>query len=268
MRRIPSMFQSLASAQSAAYIPYICAGDPDARFTIELARRLCASGADMLEIGLPFSDPVGDGPAVQEAMGRSLGNGFKVSDAFDIVSTLRDTGINQPIVLMTYYNPVLNLGVKGFCARLAKVGGDAILPVDLPIEESEELDSAALENNLDVIRLVTPTSDDGRLDSILSKASGFTYAVSVAGITGARDKFPASAITLLRRLRQKSAVPAVLGFGISRPDHVREAIAAGASGVVEGSALISRYAPHLSDRERALDLVGKHAREMKSAASR
>lgn len=268
MSRISQTFRSLRTAQSGAYIPYVCAGDPDIDFTIELVRRLCRSGADILEIGLPFSDPLADGPTVQEAMGRSLSSGFRVSDVFELVRAFRNDGIHQPIVLMTYYNPVLSFGVGEFCTRLADSGGDAMLVVDLPIEESEELDTAARKNDLDVIRLVTPTTDDGRLDVLLSMASGFAYAVSVAGITGARAMLAESAIALVKRVRSRSELPVVIGFGISSPDHVRKTMAAGASGVVEGSALISRYAPHLSDRSKALELVEQHAREMKAATCR
>jgi tryptophan synthase alpha chain len=265
MNRILSTFESLAEKQSGAYVPYICAGDPDKDFTIKLVNRLCRAGADVLEIGLPFSDPLADGPAIQEAMGRSLAAGFKVAHVFELISVLRDEGVDQPIVLMTYFNPVLQFGLANFCERLASAGGDGILVVDLPIEESEELENAAKASNLDVIRLVAPTTNGARLDVILSKASGFVYIVSVAGVTGARNTFANSAAHIMKRVSARTKLPSVIGFGISRPEHVRQALATGASGVVEGSALISKYSGLLGSREDALEIVEQHAREMKSA---
>jgi tryptophan synthase alpha chain len=264
MNRILSTFESLAEKQSGAYVPYICAGDPDKEFTIKLAHRLCRAGADVLEIGLPFSDPLADGPAIQEAMGRSLAAGFKVAHVFELISSLRED-MDIPIVLMTYFNPVLHFGVANFCERLASAGGDGILVVDLPIEESEELENAAKASNLDVIRLVAPTTDGTRLDLILSKASGFVYIVSVAGVTGARSTFANSAANIVKQVSARTKLPSVIGFGISRPEHVRQALATGASGVVEGSALVSKYSDLLGSREDALEIVEQHAREMKSA---
>lgn len=265
MNRILSTFESLAEKKSGAYVPYICAGDPDNDFTIELAHRLCKAGADVLEIGLPFSDPLADGPAIQEAMGRSLARGFKVAQVFELISILRDEGVDQAIVLMTYFNPVLKFGIADFCERLSDAGGDGILVVDLPIEESEELENAARSSNLDIIRLITPTTTDARLDMILSKASGFVYIVSVAGVTGARDTLANSAAHLMKMVSARTKLPSVIGFGISNPEHVKQALAAGASGVVEGSALISKYSTLLESRQDALEIVEKHAREMKGA---
>jgi tryptophan synthase alpha chain len=268
MSRLAGTFDSLAALRTGAYVPYICAGDPSHEFTIELVRRLCKAGADVLELGLPFSDPLADGPVIQEAMRRSLAAGFKVEDVFKMVSSIRREGLNQPIVLMTYYNPVLQFGVKQFCERLAGEGGDGVLVVDLPIEESGELEEHASACKLDVIRLVTPTTTDDRLDELLAKASGFVYIVSVAGVTGARDGFASSTTELMKRVRSKTNLPAVIGFGISHPEHVRMALSAGSSGVVEGSALIAQYAPILHDRERALLTVEQHAKDMKSATNR
>ena len=229
--------------------------------------RLCKSGADILEIGLPFSDPIADGPTVQGAMLRSLRAGFKVRDVFELISSLRSSGTDQPVVLMTYYNPLLRIGVENFCRRLAKAGGDAVLAVDLPLEESTGLDRAADRTGLDVIRLVAPTTTDSRMELILSRASGFAYVVSVAGVTGARDNLPRSTVTFLNRVTARSNHPVVLGFGISRPTHVSKAVSAGASGVVEGSELISIYSGLLSNREAALDRLELHARRMKDATS-
>jgi tryptophan synthase alpha chain len=263
MSRISDTFKSLASAGSGAYIPYVCAGDPDSEFTMDLVDSLCKGGADIVELGLPFSDPVADGPVIQGAMSRALSAGFRVTRLFETVSAIRSSGLRQPIVLMTYYNPVVRMGVGTFCARLAKAGGDAVLVVDLPIEESRELDEASADHGLDVIRLIAPNTDDERMDLILERTTGFAYAVSVAGITGSRATLASSALSLLSRMRSKSRIPIAIGFGISYPDQVHQAILAGASGVVEGSALIPIYSEE--NKSEALDLIEKHAREMKAA---
>jgi tryptophan synthase alpha chain len=266
MSRIAEAFQRLSEEGSGAYIPYVCAGDPDKEFTLSLATRLLDSGADILELGVPFSDPVADGPVIQDAMQRSLQNSFRVAEVFEIVESIRRMGYSQPVVLMTYCNPVLRMGIADFCSRAARSGADAILMVDMPLEESEALDSHAKENALDVIRLVSPSTTDARIDELVSRGSGFLYAVSVSGVTGARASLPESARLLLGRLSRVKSLPVVLGFGISSPDHVRQAIAAGARGVVEGSAIVSLYGSLLNECESALEAVAQHASAMKTAA--
>lgn len=265
MSRISQVFDSIKGNGSAAYIPYICAGDPDRDFTLSLIERLDRAGADIFELGLPFSDPIADGPVIQAAMQRSLAAGFRVDDLFALISSARELGIRQPIVIMSYYNPIMQMGVRRFCERLVDVGGDAILPVDLPLEESELLEENAREHGLDIIRLIAPSTDNSRLELLLSKASGFVYVVSVAGTTGARDSLPDSAISLIGRVAGRSEIPVALGFGISHPNHVRDAVQAGASGVIEGSKLIQTYSEALADRNEALDRVERHGREMKSS---
>ena len=268
MSRIAATFERLAGEGAGAYIPYVCAGDPDRDFTVSLAGALLDAGADIIELGVPFSDPVADGPVIQGAMGRSLHNGFRVSETFGVVDSIRRAGHDQPIVLMTYSNPVLRMGLSGFCSRAAEAGADAVLMVDMPIEESGGLDAQAKANGLDVIRLVAPSTTDARLAELVSRGSGFVYAVSASGVTGARASLAQSATSLIRRAVRVSSVPVVLGFGISAPNHVMEALAAGARGVVEGSAIVSSYAPLLDDRARALGAVAEHAASMKMATLR
>ncbi len=264
MTRIPSRFEALTRQRTGAYIPYVCAGDLGNGFTLDLVKCLCASGADVVELGVPFSDPVADGPTIQGAMKRSLDAGFRISDIFRIVKEVRSCGIEQPIVLMTYYNPVHRMGVYEFCSRTAGSGADGMLVVDLPPEESGELDAAALSCGLDVIRLVAPSTPDDRLRMIASKASGFVYAVSVAGVTGERPGLPDTVAPLIRRVREATPLPVALGFGISRPEHAQAALSAGASGVVEGSALITLYQQH-TERASAFESVRSHASAMKHA---
>ncbi len=268
MSRIARAFDRLRADGAGAFIPYLCGGDPDREFTMDLMKHVCASGADIIELGVPFSDPVADGPVIQQAMGRSLSGGFRVSHVFEVIADARNNGLEQPIVVMSYYNPILRYGPKAFCGKLEECGADGLLVVDLPPEESAEIDAAAKSTGLDVIRLIAPNTNEGRMQEILEKASGFVYAVSIAGTTGARQSLPSTAASLLKRVCAKSRVPVALGFGISSPEHVVDAIAAGASGVVEGSKLASIYSEHLDDKRKALDLASQHVKEMKAATTR
>ena len=265
MSRIENAFQDALSRGDGAFIAYVCAGDPDPRFTVEQAVRLSDAGADIIELGLPFSDPVADGSVIQGAMNRALSGGFATEDIFQALRSVRGRNVNRPIVIMTYYNPVLQYGPDKFCKAAADAGADGLLVVDLPPEESGDLDNLAVSHGLDVIRLVAPSTSPQRLDEILARASGFVYAVSVAGTTGARAELSLSAGDLVRRVVSRTRLPVALGFGISAPEHVRAALSMGAAGVVEGSGLIAAYSPILSQRSNALDCIEHHARDMKRA---
>lgn len=268
MSTLGRAFEALRANGDGAFITYVCAGDPDSGFTVDQVQRLADAGADIVELGLPFSDPVADGPVIQSAMNRALSAGFATDNLFQIARSVRERGIHKPMVVMTYYNPVLQYGPKDFCREAAGAQIDGLLVVDLPPEESAEMDALASSNGLDVIRLVAPSTSDRRLDDILSSATGFVYAVSTAGTTGARTDLPPSAGPLVARIRPRTKLPVALGFGISTPTHVRAALSIGASGVVEGSQLISTYSSSLPERSKALDKVVRHAQEMKRATIR
>ncbi len=265
MSRIESVFNSLRERGEAAYIPYVCAGDPDVDFSLKLVEKLCDSGADIIELGMPFSDPIADGILIQGAMNRSLSNGFKRSDLFGMISSLREIGIQQPVVVMSYYNIILNRGVDTFCKDLSEIGGDGVIAVDLPIEESLELDSTCGKWGIDLIGLISPNTPLERVDAILERARGYVYLVAVAGITGPRSSLHESTLRILREVAVRSPVPVALGFGISTPEHARIAVENGAGAVVEGSKLIDIYASNLNDRSSALEEVGEHAQLIKSA---
>ena len=266
MSRIDETFESLKRSGEGAYIPYLCCGDMGTEFTVRMAKRLTNAGADVIELGLPFSDPLADGPTIQSAMVRALSSGFRTQTLFDTISSIRSEGVKTPIVVMTYYNPIVRKGIEEFCTELSKVDANGVLAVDLPIEESSELDEAAADNNLDAIRLIAPTTDDARAEQIMDMATGFVYAVSVSGVTGAKDSLPNTALTLLSRLKRiDRSVPVALGFGISNRKQVTDAIAAGASGVVEGSALIDIYSRQSQDEDALLEQVGRHSAEIKDA---
>lgn len=262
MSRIAERLRELKN--EGGYVPYICGGDPDIEFSTRLLREACLAGADVVELGIPFSDPIADGPTIQEAMQRALSDGFRPRQTFDMIRRLREE-FETPVVVMSYYNPILQMGLEEFCAELAGCGGDGLLVVDLPPEESAELDEVSREHGLDMIRLITPSTTRERLKSILPKASGFVYAVSVAGTTGARGSLKQDSIQVVQKLREESDLPVMLGFGISSPEQVRTALRGGASGVVEGSKIINTYEGSLDNRERALAVAREHMTEMKSA---
>ncbi|MEM2839633.1 MAG: tryptophan synthase subunit alpha [Thermoplasmata archaeon] len=265
MSSLEEVFSCLREKRQAAYIPYVCAGDPDRDFTLRLINTLSEAGADIVELGLPFSDPIADGPVIQRAMNRSLEAGFKVRHLFETIEQVRKSGNESPIVVMSYLNPILKFGSEKFCNRLAESGGNGLLVVDMPIEESESLCETARNLDLDVIQLIAPTSNDERIGLILSRASGFVYLVSVAGTTGAREKLSESALSMLKKISPSSKLPVVLGFGISSPQHVTEAVRAGASGVVEGSRLISIYEENGAGVQATLTEIAEHASKMKTA---
>lgn len=264
MSRLAEVFSLLRKRGEGAYIPYVCLGDPSRRFSLQLVEALWEEGADIVELGLPFSDPIADGPTIQQAMTRSLDAGFRVNHLFGLLQEIRGRGIEAPMVVMTYFNLIYQMGVQRFCQRLAENGADGLLIVDLPLEESERVEEAVRENSIDLIRLVTPTSTESRLRDVLSVATGFAYLVSVAGTTGSRATLEQSTEELVRRVTSMSRVPVCVGFGISRPEHVRAALGAGAAGVVEGSQLISIY----TSSHDSLQGLREHARAMKLATRR
>jgi len=232
---------------------------------MSLIEALSSSGADILEIGLPFSDPIADGPVIQNAMMRSLKGGFKVNDIFNLIKKTRASGIDIPIIVMSYLNPIIRIGGNEFCKKSAESGADGILLVDMPIEESEELDEIVKKHGMDVIRLIAPNTCEARMMEIFSKSTGFVYAVSVSGTTGARDNLSKQSIDFLRRVASIRTCPLAVGFGISSPDHVRQIRAIGVDAVIEGSKLISIYSDYTLSNEERLSRIEEHATEMKRA---
>ena len=266
--KIPSIsekFKELRKRKEGAYMPYVCCGDPDVKFTVELVETLCKNGADIVELGIPFSDPIADGPTIQEAGTRALSSGMTPIKALETVSELRKRGISIPIVLMTYYNLILHAGVDSFLEKAKKAGVQGIVVPDVPFEESETLRSAGKKYGIDAIQFVAPTTSEERMEKILKNAQGFIYAVSVTGITGARKEVGKESLELIGKVKKHSKIPVALGFGISEPLHAMEAINAGADGVIEGSNLVKIYSSFLPDGKKALAEIGRHAFEMKKA---
>ncbi|MBI2861972.1 MAG: tryptophan synthase subunit alpha [Chloroflexi bacterium] len=236
MSRIAQRFATLRAAKRPALIPFLTIGYPDLDTTVGLAPGLAAGGADLIELGIPFSDPLADGATIQRASFRALEQGVTVASSLATAAKIRRT-VDIPLCLMAYYNPIYRFGPDRFCAAASEAGVDGLIVVDLPPEEAEELEKAAIARELDVILLATPTSTEERIQRICSKASGFVYCVSVAGVTGARDELPAGLAEFVQRVRQRATTPVVVGFGISKPKHF-SAVARIADGAVVGSALI------------------------------
>jgi tryptophan synthase alpha chain len=226
------------------------AGDPDLTTSLRLFQGLPAAGADIIEIGFPFSDPMADGPAIQAAGLRALKAGTTLRGVLELVRAFRAGDETTPIVLMGYYNPIYRYGVPAFLADARAAGIDGLIVVDLPPEEDSELCLPAREAGIDFIRMTAPTTDDARLPAVLAHASGFVYYVSITGITGTKSASNASIGTALQRLRRHTSVPIAVGFGIKRAEQA-EAVAREADAVVVGTALVQRVAGHLDADGRA-----------------
>lgn len=241
--------QTFAALKRPALITFITAGDPDAARSMEILKSLPAAGADIIELGMPFTDPMADGPVIQAAGLRALETGATMQQTLKIVQQFRAENKTTPIVLMGYANPLLQYGNDKFCADAAKAGVDGLIIVDLPPEESAELESAAKKNGLDFIRLLTPTTKDERIPTVVNNASGFLYYVSVTGITGAAKANPENIRPHIEQIRKHTKLPIAIGFGIKTPEDVR-ALSKIGDAVVVGSAIVNTIA----ENQNAQDL--------------
>jgi tryptophan synthase alpha chain len=237
MSRLETTFAGLRAAHRTGLVTYVTAGDPDLDRSAAVLEALGRAGADVLEVGVPFSDPLADGPVIQRAAERALAAGATMAAALDLIARVRSR-LETPIVVFTYANPLLRMGVEPFAARAAAAGADAVLILDLPIEEAGPVRRVLDAAGLDLIFLVSPTTTDERLRSAAEQGRGFLYGISRVGVTGARETIADGAGTLARRIRAVTSLPLALGFGISRPEHVRQ-IGQWADAAVVGSALVS-----------------------------
>ena len=238
MTRLADTFARLkARANGPGLVTYITAGDPDLPRTEGILRALERGGADVIEVGVPFSDPLADGPVIQRATERALASGTTLAGVLDMIGRMR-AEITAPIVIFSYANPILRLGVERFADQASAAGVDGVLVLDLPIEEADDFRALSGSRGIDTILLLSPTTTDNRLRRAAALGSGFLYAISRLGVTGARDAIADGAEDMVRRIRTVSSLPIALGFGISRPDHVRE-VGRWADAAVVGSALVS-----------------------------
>jgi tryptophan synthase alpha chain len=247
MTRIAQTFTRLRNEHKAGLVTYVTAGDPDLDRTGGILRALDRAGADVLEVGVPFSDPLADGPVIQRATERALAAGTTLAGVLDLLRSLRSE-LEAPVVIFSYANPILRLGAEQFADKAREAGVDGVLILDLPIEEADEFRAMLGHRGIDTILLLSPTTTDDRLRKAAALGSGFLYAISRLGVTGARDTLAAGAQEMVQRIRQVSDLPVALGFGISRPDHVRE-VAQWADAAVVGSALVDVIAREGASRD-------------------
>ncbi len=263
--RIEKRFAVVKAQGRAALVTFVMGGDPDPALSLDILKTLAKSGADVIEVGMPFSDPMADGPAIQAAGRRALHAGMTLPGVLKIVAEFRKADADTPIILMGYYNPIYVYGVDKFLADATAAGADGMIVVDLPPEEDEELCLPALKAGLSFIRLATPTTDDARLPAVLANMSGFVYYVSITGVTGAARPDYSRVATAVKRIKAHTDLPIAVGFGVKDAAAARE-IAQNADGVVVGSALIDALARTLDTQGRGgpatVAAVGKLAGEL------
>ncbi|MBZ0218675.1 MAG: tryptophan synthase subunit alpha [Fimbriimonadaceae bacterium] len=245
--RIENRFAQTKKAGRAALVTFVTAGDPNYDASLELLKSLPAAGADVIEIGMPFTDPMADGPAIQAASLRALAGGQTVVKTLEMVRAFRERETDTPVILMGYYNPIYRYGPARFLEDARGAGVDGLIIVDLPPEEDRELCLPALQAGLNFIRLATPTTDNARLEKVLTNTSGFVYYVSIAGVTGTAAPDPKSVSGHVRRIKERTDLPVAVGFGVKTPEQAKAIADGGADGVVVGSAIVSLVLDHLDD---------------------
>ena len=236
---ISSCFKKLGQKRRIALMPFLMAGDPDLKTTSQILLRLQDEGADIIELGIPYSDPLADGPVIQASASRALQSGTTPLRVFEMLSKLKEK-LSIPVILFTYTNPLLNLGFEHFCNDASRSGASGLVVPDLPLEEAERLSPIAASKNLDLVLLVAPTTPKERMVKIASISRGFTYLVSVTGVTGERSVLEDRVESLVNQLKASCTSPVAVGFGISTPAHIEKVNSWGADGAIVGSALVKR----------------------------
>ena len=263
MNRIDQTFKRLRKEGKKAFIPYITAGDPDMVISKKIIQTLVDAGADIIEIGIPFSDPLADGPTIQRAVHRSLSGGCSVRKIMDMVKELRSS-IHVPFVFMTYFNIVLNYGIERFVADSLKCGADGVIVPDLPLEEARMLIKEGAKQDFSIILLSAPTTPISRFKKIAARSRGFVYYVSLTGVTGARKRSPENISSNVKNLKKWTSMPVCVGFGVSEPRHAAK-IAQFADGVIIGSAIIDVIEKNMGSKKKMIMDVKKFARSIARA---
>ena len=245
-------------------MPFLMAGDPDLETTAKILLELQANGADMIELGIPYSDPLADGPIIQLAASRALSAGTSPDRVFKMLSELRDQ-LTIPIILFTYSNPLINKGLEEFCLQASKVGVSGLVVPDLPLEEAEKLSDIAESKEIDLVLLVAPTTPKDRMKKIAATSNGFTYLVSVTGVTGERSSLENNVGSLVQQLKDSSSSPIAVGFGISDVKHIEQVREWGADGAIVGSALVKRIAN--ASIEMKVEEAGSFCKELRAATN-
>ena len=260
MNRIDKKFQELRNQGASAFMPYVCAGDPNPELTPKIFLALEEAGADLIELGVPFSDPIADGPTVQRASERALTHRISLQQILEIVADLRPQ-TEMPIALMSYYNPIFRMGEEAFCKAAHEAGVDGLIVPDLPPEQAQSLLEVAPQYNLATIFLVAPTSPPERMQLIASVSTGFIYCVSVTGVTGARATLSDEVAPMIAELRKHTDKPICVGFGISTPEQATQ-VAQIADGAIMASAIIDVYEENIEDEVKLLSAVKRFASDL------
>ena len=266
MRRIEEKFSELKRRGEGALIAYITCGDPTLEYSLKIVDALVEGGIDMLELGIPFSDPIADGPTIQRAVVRALNSYIKPINALEMAKKI-SAKYDLPVIILSYYNIIYQSGLENFFNLAAESGISGVIVPDLPIEEALEYKAIAKKYDINTIFLAAPSTSDDRLKRIIEFSSGFLYLVSVYGVTGARRKLRKESIRFIRRASSisKGKIPLAVGFGISKPSHIRNALANGADGVIVGSMLINIIERNLGNKEKMLTELKNYAKKLKSA---
>lgn len=267
MKDYKDIFKKLKSRNEGALVAFTVIGDPNYNTSLEIAKKIVDAGADILELGLPFSDPIADGPSIQAADVRALNNGINTDKVFGFARELRRF-TDIPIGFLSYYNLIYQRGIKKFYSDAKQAGVNSILIADMPIEESGVSITEAKNNDISIVFMVSPLTNDTRIKNIAKNTTGFIYAVSRLGVTGAKSNLEKSTLSLIKRIRQFTNKPLCVGFGISLPIHVKNVINAGADGTIVGSAIVDLISKNVNNKKNMLNEIYNYVRSMKNATNK
>ncbi|PHR63513.1 MAG: tryptophan synthase subunit alpha [Idiomarina sp.] len=267
MNRYQHMFEQLKSKRQGAFVPFVTLGDPTPELSLKVIEALIDGGADALELGLPFSDPVADGPTIQKANIRALAAGTRISDAFAIIQQVRSNYPELPIGLLVYANLVVSNGTESFYQRCAEAGVDSVLIADVPVREGLKFAEAAKRHGVAPIYIAPPDASEQTLANVAKHSEGYVYLLSRAGVTGAETQMQAPASAVIEHLRHNQSAPPLLGFGIAKPEHVKSALDAGAAGAICGSAIVKILEQHQHDEHQLVNELAQFVQTMKAATS-
>ena len=268
MSRYQATFEKLAAKQQGAFVPFVTIGDPNAALSVEIIKSLIDGGADALELGIPFSDPIADGPVIQAANIRALEQHINTDDCFAIIKQIRQYNADIPIGLLLYSNLVFAKGLDHFYQQAKAAGVDSILIADVPLHESKPFRAASKAAGIEQIFIATPNADDDTLRTCASYGRGYTYLLSRAGVTGTDNQVQLPADAMIKKLAEYRAAPALLGFGVSSPEHVKAALDSGAAGAISGSAVVKIIEQHLENPALMQDELKAFVSKMKAATHR
>lgn len=260
-------FKKLKKKNQGALAAFTVIGDPNYKTSLDIAKKIIDAGTDILELGIPFSDPIADGKTIQAADMRALKSGMNTDKAFDLIKNVRKYNDNIPIGLLVYGNLIYQRGINKFYSDAAKSGVNSVLVADVPIEESDDYIKSARTNKIDTVFIISPLTSNERIKKIVNKTSGFVYVVSRLGVTGARATLEGSTLKLIKRIRKHTKKPLCVGFGISKPEHVKSVIKAGADGAIVGSAIVNLIEKNANNRSKMLKKIGLYVKSMKKATA-